>query len=332
MISINRMMAIVLGLLFAVVISSFVFSMAGSAEEGATGTLQINNTQQMTQLIFYDSLIGYQCTPERGGYEIAYSTAVGSYWSSWQDYKDEPAIDWNPLEEAGSDLRCYGSTSKLPLSQGLVDPFDDTWLNDQAGEYSRKRFTIIEADESDPVKLGPCHIWDKGNDDKGDPQNAIFFVSSGESPNSVTNYAGGGWPNNKGPGYSWNYDLSVTNCERLAGSGFDPGSGVAVMVNVIDETSSGFSSVNSYSENWDNGVDPVDWSATINGFTAREYELCEGTSGFIQTNVGRNSDEVSRGSDYTQDDPPGESEREVGNDRDSNTIHPYIVITNWEDC
>ena len=84
------------------------------------------------------------------------------------------------------------------------------------------------------------------------------------------------------------------------------------------------------------GWDHVD-SSSITGtqgddsFTVYKYKLCKGTRGYIQTNVGPNSDEKSRGLDYSVENPPGSADVETGNDRETNIIHPFIVFTEWND-
>ncbi|WP_414837877.1 hypothetical protein ACK3SF_00525 [Candidatus Nanosalina sp. VS9-1] len=316
---INRMMSIVLILLFVVVLGSFAFTMVGEAESSAVGKIQINSTQAMTQLIVYDTLIAHSCTDEKGGYR--------NYLDSWAEFREE--YDFGLLEGAGSSLRCSASTSKLPLSQGFwdeVNPFDnDNWLNDQQGKYSRKNF-VIEGD--DPVELGPCII------NEGNNKDMVFFVTDDKVANTLT------W--NKGYSFNNGNDyVSAWECNRIHGGSGNGGTsdGPVIVLNVIgaDEANPNTRSVGA----WNNFNDANTGGA--HDIPLHFYELCKGTSGYIQTNVANNNDEVDDGADrgphiwrksgsYTAEQPPGDPDREVGGKSRSNRMHPYIVITNWESC
>lgn len=335
MIQIGRMMGIIVALMFGVVVASFVFSMGASAEGIASGELRINNTQQMAQLVLYDASIAYQCTPEQGGYEIAWSTRIGSYWSAWSEYRDVSAasatpINWGHLEAAGSNLECYGSTTKLPGSQGALEiDKQDTWLNDQGGAYSRKDFRITK----DNVQLGPCLAYENGDTGKSesDPQDIVFLFTD-ESVSSVTNYAADSLTtlDNTGPDYNLGAGtMNPGNCIRPGSSSGDTTDAAVSTVTVMNPGSND----GIYpSEGWDH----VGGTASLaergdTHFSTYKYNLCKGTRGYIQTNVGKNTVETSRSSDYAPNDPPGVADRETGNDREANIIHPFIVFTNWND-
>jgi len=59
-----------------------------------------------------------------------------------------------------------------------------------------------------------------------------------------------------------------------------------------------------------------------------EFRFCEGTTGFIQTNTG-----VADNNPYSPDDFPGVGDRErISGGREDNldnTVHPFIVITEY---
>lgn len=319
MMQIDRMMGIVLVLIFMVAMGAFGYQMVNSAEASAGGKLQIENTQQMTQLVMYNSLIAYTCDDEKGGYSEGTQTVGDNiYWTDWEDYRDSVEIDWGPLEEAGSDLECYGSPTKLPLSDGFwgeVSPIgDDTWLNDQPGKYSRKDFVITE----DDVELGPCIMH------SDDPYHATYFIA-GPGTSAVTTYRDGAvdW-GETGPGYTSSHWCDTPN-------GFDEYQtdyGPVITVIAIDGDPDDTVNI----DGWDN-IDTSGLAGQTGGdenFDGHEYTLCEGTAGYIQTNVGPNDEETS-GAGYSVEDTPGDEDTNVGSDDDANVIHPFIVFTNWED-
>lgn len=325
MIQIDRMMGIILVLVFVVVLAAFGYQMVNRAEQSASGKIQINNTQAMTQLVMYNSLIAYTCSDEKGGFHEGTQTVGGDiYWGSWQNYYDNH--DFEALERAsGGDLECYGSTSKLPLSQGIGDEINpigkDTWLNDQAGEYSRKDFVITE----DGVQLGPCILHESNTNDND--MNAVYFMA-GPDVSAVSTYNGGDL-GRQGPGYPFPSGDEITSgdCTTIDGSPESSiGQGPAITTIVMegqDAETSEISGWGTISSDWGTGGD--------SNFDVREYELCKGTAGYIQTNVGPNDEEKNRNPLYTPDNPPGDSDVETGNDPTANTVHPFIVFTNWND-
>jgi hypothetical protein len=70
------------------------------------------------------------------------------------------------------------------------------------------------------------------------------------------------------------------------------------------------------------------------GLKLRQWRLCPGTKGYIQTNTGKNAweKEAAGGNwednpSYSKDNTPGKPDIEAAGDRKANQIHPYIVIT-----
>jgi|GEM_PF-2174752 len=336
------MLGILVGLMFGVIMASFVFTMGSSAEGIASSEIEINNTRQMSQLVLYDSLIAYQCSPNQGGYEIlTKDETLGSYWSAWTEYKDASgasatAINWDHLEAAGSNLKCYGSESKLPGTDGALDfALDNSWLNDQQGKYSRKDFRITKK-----VILGPCIAYENGDSGPSgsDPQDAVFLFSD-ESSNpgaAVTNYARGGIlasitsVNNRGPNYGFGGKMNPSDCMKP--NHWHGGGTTDSIVSVVTVIGAEDVEDDITGEGWDH-VDSSSITGTQgdDSFTVYKYKLCKGTRGYIQTNVGPNSDEKSRGLDYSVENPPGSADVETGNDRETNIIHPFIVFTEWND-
>lgn len=325
MIQIDRMMGIILVLIFVVVLAAFGYQMVNSAEDSAAGKAEINSTKAMTQLVMYDSLIAYACSGEKGGFAEGTQTwESGIYWGHWEEYYENH--DFGALERAmGGSLECYGSTSKLPLSQGWVDEVNpigkDTWLNDQAGKYSRKDFVIAK----DGVQLGPCILHNTNLNDAD--TNAVYFMA-GPEVSAVSTYNGGDW-GQQGPGYQFNHDkdaINANDCTTIdGGSASGVGQGPAITTIVIDGQDAETFNVAGWadiSSDWGTGGEK--------NFNVRKYELCKGTSGYVQTNVGKNSEEKDREELYTADFPPGSSDTEVGGDPKANTVHPFIVFTNWD--
>jgi len=322
------MLGILVGLMFGVIMASFVFTMGSSAEGIASSEMQINNTEQMNQLILYDAVIAYQCTPNKGGYEIRTASWVGNYWSAWTEYKEASGasatgIDWGHLEAAGSNLECYASESKLPGTEGnLVDVQDNSWLNDQGGKFSRKYFEIT----TNNVTLGPCLGYE--NSDTGasgsDPQDVTFLFADETTDSGMALASGslGSFFNNEGPGYSFS-SLSESDCQTVGStstSDLNGNAAVVITVNLLGE------------------VDTDDAASTPNAaggtkgnvatnFETYEYDLCKGTKGYIQTNVGG----ATESAPFTVSNPPGLSDKEVGSDDEVNFVHPFIVFTEWND-
>lgn len=326
MIQIDRMMGIILVLVFVVVLATFGYQMVNSAEESAAGKAQIESTEAMTQLVMYDSLIAYACSGEKGGFSEG-TQSVGSeiYWGHWKEYYKKH--DFGALEKAmGGDLECYASTSKLPLSQGFGDEINpigkDTWLNDQAGEYSRKDFVI----NKDGVQLGPCILHNTELDDQD--TNAVYFMA-GPDVSAVSTYNGGniGYA---GPGYQFDHsndEINANDCTTIDGeSAYGVDQGPAITTIVINGQNAEKSNV----AGWAEISSPFGTEGESN-FNVRKYELCEGTAGYVQTNVGRNDEEKDRDLDYSADNPPGSGDVETGGDPKANTVHPFIVFTNWND-
>ena len=56
---------------------------------------------------------------------------------------------------------------------------------------------------------------------------------------------------------------------------------------------------------------------------AYEFELPEGTKGYVQTNTGC----VNQNPIHSRADPPGEANKEFKSDTCDNKLHPFIVIT-----
>lgn len=68
------------------------------------------------------------------------------------------------------------------------------------------------------------------------------------------------------------------------------------------------------------------------GLKLRQWKLCPGTKGYIQTNTGKNKWEKVGGDwnkspDYSIDNTPGKPDIEAAGDSKANQIHPYIVLT-----
>lgn len=337
LIQIGRMIGIIIALMFGVAIAAFVFSMGSDAEGIASGELQINNTKQMNQLVLYNSVIAYQCTPNKGGYEVRTASWVGNYWSAWSEYRDVSGagvteINWGHLEAAGSNLECYGSESKLPGAEGnLVDVYDDSWLNDQGGKYSRKDFRI--SDSPKDVYLGPCLIYNKGYSGKSgnDPQSVTFLFTGEETNSAITIAAGtlGSFFNNRGPGYNFNGGGTLnsdTYCEKI---GVNPPVGNADSAIVSTVTLIGAETSDTAAGYPKTAGDNVGKGHFESSFNTYRYRLCEGTRGYIQTNVGKNT--VTTPPDFSTANAPGSPDREVGLDQETNLVHPFIVFTNWED-
>lgn len=341
MITINRMMSIVLVLIFMVPLAMFSYSMVSSAEAAAGNTMQIDEQIQMTQLIFYTTSISYQCTDEIGGYEKGLTDATGTYWTDWEFYREHPNFNWNHLEEAGSDLECYGATSTLPMAEGFwaeALPNYQGWLNDQTGEYSRKSFVITEEGDGD-VQIGPCIAYTQG----GEGEDAVLLFADNEKP-AITNYRqGGGLEFATEVEYDFSGGLNPgSDCYAPGGNVGSSTSGGPVITTIImgevpdtDDISgneagvvSGVAGWEDFSSGWMSESGPED-------FDAPYYTLCEGTTGYVQSNPGANEDEFD-GGDYSPNNPPGDpslvaTDGLVGGDEEANVIHPYIVITNWED-
>lgn len=330
MIQISRMLGILVGLMFGVLIASFVFTMGSSAEGIASSEMQINNTEQMNQLVLYNAVIAYQCTPNKGGYEIRTGSWIGNYWSAWTEYKEASGasatgINWGHLEAAGSDLECYGSESKLPGIEGnIVDVYDDSWLNDQGGKFSRKYFEIT----TENVRLGPCLGYENSKNGKSgsDPQDVTFLFADETTDSGMALASGslGSFFNNKGPGYSFGGSLSELDCQTVgstsAGS-LDGNDAVVITVNLLGEVDTGDAD---FTRNAD-GEPSVGKGNLDTNFETYRYTLCKGTKGYIQTNVGG----ATESAPFTTSNPPGLSDKEVGTDSEVNFVHPFIVFTEW---
>ena len=334
MIQISRMLGILAGLMFGVILASFVFSMGASAEGIASSEMQINNTEQMNQLILYDAVIAYQCTPNKGGYEIRRSEWVGNYWSAWTEYREVSGagitgIDWGHLEAAGSNLECYGSDSRLPGAEGVLpDVFDNSWLNDQGGEFSRKNFKIVEGGPNPYVELGPCLGYEnEGNDDNdksgSDPQDVTFLFTDETTDNGMALASGslGSVFDNEGPGYSFSGDLDEIDCQTVGSTSnndLKDNSAVVITVNLLGEVDKGDAVL---TKNTDGGTK----GNVATNFDTYKYRLCPGTRGYIQTNVGG----ATESGPFSTSSPPGLADKEVGSDSEVNFVHPFIVFTDW---
>ncbi len=341
-ITINRMMSILLILMFAVPLALFGASMVGSAEAAAGGNHQIDQQTQMTQLIFYTASISYQCTDEIGGFEKGFWADVGgTYWTDWEDYRENPNFDWSYLEDAGSDLECYGATSTLPLAEGLIAeslPNYQGWLNDQTGEYSRQYFEITEEGDGE-IQIGPCIAYTQGEEGED-----VVLLFAPPTEDAITTYREGSSSYTGEVEYHFSGALDWGSaCDAPTGSVGSSTSGGPVITTIIMGEVPDINEANNNDlvERYQ-GVDG--WSAFDSGFfdedgpsnfDAPAYTLCEGTTGYVQSNPGPN-DEEFEGPDYTPDNPPGDpnlvaTEGLTGGDEEANIIHPYVVITNWED-
>lgn len=289
----------------------------------------IQDDATMHQLILYDTTIAYVCNDKKGGY---YTASGALQWESFGSFRknDGAGTPWTfgELEEAlpaAKPLSCYGETKPFPGRGNLVG--GDNWINDQEGEYSRKRFSV----ESD-IQLGEengCFGFKGGEYGGDDFSDTAFVFSDRNSPNKFKFGINSG---------------KISGCKKFQGEDANHGSNLDgnwmnggkpnVMSTVTVMTSDGIS-LNSDQKKNRGTVNQVSNGGGLNSHDIEKYsfKLCEGTKGYIQANTGgnKNVDGPDNNGDvaYSPDSPPGFSEKEkTGSAEGENKIHTFIVITN----
>jgi hypothetical protein len=360
--TISAIFAILLVFLFLGPLAAFIIT-AGEAAQQAGGTgAQINNTQAMTQFIMYSTITAYQCSPGGGGYEKRFSDAAGgTYWGSWETLRDT-ARNHNNFEQLNNSyprktqLNCYGVEEKIPFSQGPRDEVnvfdDDSWINDQEGRFSKRSFEITEKAGSgeEGVQLGPCLSY---RNTEGTRVGMAYMFADETEPN-VIQFQHSGKDDPKGRGFNAGGDNGDMieplqpdrDCMAPDGDPQVAQTGPLAMVTVIgaDQESlhdTKITQTDGYND-CSSGRLASDCSgpgsASGDKLYLKEYRLCPGTKGYIQTNTGKNKWEKVDGdfegdAGYTADNPPGKPDIEAAGDSKANRIHPYIVLTEIKtDC
>ncbi|NMJ76906.1 hypothetical protein GLU64_00635 [Nanohaloarchaea archaeon] len=368
--TISAIFAILLVFLFLGPLAAFIIT-AGEAAQQAGGTgAQINNTRAMTQFIMYSTITAYQCSPGGGGYEKGRSDlGGGTFWGSWETLRDT-ARNHNNFEQLNNSyprktqLNCYGVEEKIPFSQGPDDEVnpvdDDSWINDQQGKFSKRSFEITEKTGSgeEGVQLGPCLAYENTY---GDAKVGFSYMIAGANEPNVIQFAHnalGGGPftapnpeNLEGNGFSEEggeviEPIQQSDCMSPTYDDHYPETGPLAMLTVIgaDQESLDGTKATELDEGFnacDTGSAAPDCSGPGSngpGPVLKEYRLCPGTKGYIQTNTGKNKWEKVGGNfegpaGYTADNPPGKPDIEAAGDSKANRIHPYIVLTEVKhDC
>jgi hypothetical protein len=217
-------------------------------------------------------------------------------------------------------LPCYGTGSTLPDTGTAIQQrtsVSKEWRDDQEGRYSRIMF-----ETTDDVTLPKCFVHytadtpvevEKGivgQYHKRDADTEVtnsWFLMSKQNEHSVYK-----------PGPDDGLDI---DCERIADSNSvnpDDGSvvanGPAMNVEVLDDTVQQLHTSSGQEVSHDKFEHDID---------AYEFELPEGTKGYVQTNTGC----VNQNPIHSRADPPGKANKEFKSDTCDNKLHPFIVIT-----
>ncbi|MFB6167159.1 MAG: hypothetical protein ABEJ62_02765 [Candidatus Nanohaloarchaea archaeon] len=268
----KAMMYVVLAFLVAGVLYGVASALLGQSKPEDIGRLKIGDKETLQQLVYYDTLVAYNCDTEGGG---------GDVMPSWAEYKR--VNDFSKLQEAGSKLDCKGTEITAPLTgspaENFVPGVKKVWRNDQEGEHSRKEF-VIDTGGSDITLSGAPFSLEN-------PQPLVIVPQSGEAKSTFV-------PNAVSIGYS--------------GNGQVPSPGNLVSLTVLMKSRVNYGKT---TERVTYTV-PADYQGSYSMYTGGQgmetytFRLCDGAQGYIQTNTGRPEDH-----DYTESNPPGEN-RERG--------------------
>lgn len=296
----------------------------GQAEGASTSEVQIETAEQLAELKIYTTVISYQCTDAKGGINEGVTIFGGSYWTSFENYKEND--DFEELEEVyPSRLACAGAEEHLPLADGVGGELPGAaggtgnWINDQPGIYSRQRFQIT----SDLIETVGCMGYSTAGNDE-EKQFGIVVTDSDTDNIARFNEPSAGYADTDG-GVGMN--LNPSDCYA-----FGPDDGVAdrgptFILNVITSPDKDIDDIGNIVGSF-TGLEGVAGSPDQPDGDLYSLELCEGTQGYVQSNVGHNDEE--EGADtYTLDNVPGDPDLNVDDEVSANTPHPYIVITDY---
>lgn len=248
---------------------------------------------------------------------------------------------------SGPSLSCFGTGTTIGGDQGLgnmIDPRSKEWRNDQEGKFSKMEF---EVETDDPIYIGPC-IWastSNGNGVIGDePPKVTDMIFHFTNKQNINIYDVGP-VTATGPD---NGDIDSgpkSDCIRyeIDSGANSHNSGPQLMVTMIQSDPS----VNWFLDSSGSGAEEdnicnAKSGQCISGMPQERYILCDGTKGYVQTNTGFECSggtcpdagdvDYADGPDYTDENPPGASDREYysdKNDWEDNSLHPFIVITDY---
>lgn len=360
----GKPIALMVGLVLLLILAAFVLVQFGVLDDflqNNSNTVTIDSKADMHQLILYDSTIAYVCDNKAGGFYPAPSFhpifALDSelMWESFANFKehqDEGHWSFSDLKDAlpaSKSLECFGSSRSLPTPDNLQsNTGGKKWINDQEGKFSRIGFSI---DEDITIgKQGGCFGFQGGRYGGDVFSDTAFVFSDKNSPNRFLfkSSVGKQLKNCRQFGEDSAFDTNWMEDSLLEGR---PIPNVFSTVTVI--SSDGESLESAPKGEVEGGLQPSERfegsdlaEGVLGAFNSitfpkldppvkrYQFKLCEGTTGYIQTNTG-GKDAVKGTSgnlnnpEYSAENPPGFSDKEkTGNAKTENKVHPFIVITN----
>lgn len=327
---------IVVVVLAALIGVIFLGDLLGQTEEETQNRALIDSEEDMMKLVLYDAMIAYGCSV---GGQLD-DTDGDKYWGDWQSMKNletspEGEVDFEPLNKSMprkfEGLPCYGTGATLPGTGNLgqeIGPYSKEWRDDQEGIYSRIRFKI-----NGSFDLPNCFVHYTQDTLPTGSTSDMYEVNA---PNQVTNswflvteedeesafHRGGA-----GVG-SGSLGMEDIDCEEIAnpGSTEDSGYGPIMTLTVIDDHTGGLPHPSGSSQSPNGNIGDavgVDFFQPDPSHV-QGHEFPEGTTGYVQTNVGCDSNYPPI---YSPQNTPGSSELEATGDICANTMHPYIMVT-----